>query len=106
MTSSIESSLALWVIECVLRSALEGRSALGAHTAHEGTAQDNGQLLLTEAALTGSRSATRALIWKWLRRVQSDTLRRNTTTNLEYNECQIKAQESFYFSIRCILNSL
>jgi hypothetical protein len=25
---------------------------------------------------------------------------RNTTTNLEYNECQIEAQEFVYFSIR------
>jgi hypothetical protein len=42
------STLALWLIECVLRSALRGRSALGAHTAHEATAQDNGQLPLAE----------------------------------------------------------
>jgi hypothetical protein len=42
------STLALWLIECVLRSTLAGRGALGAHTAREAMAQDNGQLPLAE----------------------------------------------------------
>jgi hypothetical protein len=30
----------------------------------------------------------------------------NTTTNLEYNECQIKARELVYFPIRCFIGRL